>query len=275
MFACVSGLTVLGAILARWTGIYPPYWVGSAVGLAIILLATLAVASLIEGRQRLARLSIVMVIVTATEVCGVTTGWPFGAYRYTELWQPHVMLPSGKLFPLALPLTWFILAGAAALGCRGVGERAWPIVAGLLLALVDVALEPVMIGPVGFWRWDGGVPPIQNYLAWVVIGTLVAPILVQSKPKPETRRYALWLLLVVLAATGVIGLGHGERGGWLSLIPMIAVALLLRVSPHDQTSATLPGHVGPRPLQQDEQLVAKPDQVEDVNAKPDEPRQET
>lgn len=274
MFACVSGLVVLGAAIARWTGIYPPYWVGSTLGFGLIVLASIDVGNLIGGSQRLARSVATVAIVTICEIVGVSTGWPFGAYRYTELWQPYVSLPGGRLFPLALPLTWFILAGASALACRHIGGRGWPFVAGLFLALVDVALEPVLIGPVGFWRWDAGAPPLQNYLAWALIGTLVAPILVRSKPKTEVRRRALWLLGIVLAATAIVGLSHGEKGGWLSLLPLLAVGLLLRVTPNDQPSASLPGHVGPGPLKQDEHLVAKADQVEDMNAEPDKPSKE-
>src|SRR5262245_7748430 len=43
-------------------------------------------------------------------------------------------------------------------------------------------------------------------------------------------------------------------------------------APRDQTRAELVADVGPRPLDEDEQSVAEPDELEDVDEGPEEPR---
>ena len=49
------------------------------------------------------------------------------------------------------------------------------------------------------------------------------------------------------------------------------VVTKLDLASGDQSSATLVGHIGPRPLNEDQEAIAKPDQEQDVDEKPRQP----
>jgi uncharacterized membrane protein len=104
--------TVAGAVLVRYTGL-PLHALGLPAGSAILLLATfvllrIMVASSGLGRSLIA-MAAVLAVTSAAEVSGLWFGVPFGEYNYTVLWRPSLELRDGKLFPILLPLAWFIL----------------------------------------------------------------------------------------------------------------------------------------------------------------------
>ncbi len=229
-FATLAVIAVLGAVVVKLTGQRPPYWVGCAVGFFCVLMAAGAVcvefAKLTSWRRLIPRAGAVILISSTAEIVGVYTGWPFGIYSYTHLWLPLVDLPAEQRFPIALPITWLILSGATML-FLGDRKRA-PFIGGLLMALIDFALEPVLTGPVGFWRWKDGDPPLINYLGWFFVGLAVCAILrVPRESKPPTQ-LAATLLYVILAGTLAIGLSHGEPRGLYALVPAAAIAYLTR-----------------------------------------------
>ena len=165
--------------------------------------------------------------VSAAEICGLFTGLPFGEYRYTELWLPLIPLPQGHQFPVALPITWFVLGGAVAL-LTGRRRFGW-VWGGSLLALIDFALEPVLTGPVGFWHWSSGDPPVLNYVGWFGVGAVLYTLLRPSMTvSDQMRRDMAVLLSIVLAGTLVIGVTHGEMLGLFALIPLAAVVVAFR-----------------------------------------------
>lgn len=169
--------------------------------------------------------------VSGAELLGLYTGIPFGSYVYTRLWLPVIPLPQGHFFPIALPLTWLVLGGAVALmlGTRRFGVP----VGGVLLALIDFGLEPVLTGPVAFWRWKGGEPPPQNYLGWALVGAVLCWLLRPSRKVPEQIAKDMSLLLIViLAGTVAIGLTHDEPRGLFALLPLATVlGVRLRSAP--------------------------------------------
>jgi len=109
------------------------------------------------------------------EGVGVATGWPFGAYYYTDRWFPTQWLGQGRL-PMQVPFAWALVT----LGSLGVA-RLVPalrsniflisVAAGLVAALVDLVMEPVMTGPLSYWHWNplGPLPggaPLANFFGW-------------------------------------------------------------------------------------------------------------
>lgn len=235
----VATLAVAGALITRATGIRPPYWIGSAAGFVTILLASVWMFGLIlrtmPRRQAIGSAVGVLALTAIVEVVGLSTGYPFGRYHYTRLWQPGIFLNErGRWFPLALPLTWFILASACVLIVRSrtSGWRAI-LLAGLALSVVDAVLEPVMIGPVGFWRWDEPGPllgaPWTNSAGWMLTGVLAATLLAKAEPDEQTSREAAILLTAVLAGTILIGVGHGYFEGLWAALPLSAVVMLARL----------------------------------------------
>ena len=127
----------------------------------------------------------------ATEAIGVATGFVFGEYAYgpTMWWQ-------WRGVPFVIALNWCVLTLAAnELAGRIVrGPIVVAGLAGIILALYDVAIEPVAIA-LDYWSWAAVAVPVQNYLAWAVVGALI------SLPLQLLRiRFRHWLLLVYFFA---------------------------------------------------------------------------
>lgn len=229
LFAWASVAAVFGAVIVRATGLRPPYWLGCAVGFLAVCaaLSWVGVGLMRASSPRRAGLAMAVgaIWVSAAELLGLYTGVPFGSYVYTRLWLPVIPLPQGHFFPIALPLTWLVLGGAVALMLST--RRFGVVVGGVLLALIDFGLEPVLTGPVGFWRWEGGEPPPQNYLGWALVGAVLCWLLRPSREVPEeTAKDMSLLLIVVLAGTIAIGLTHDEPRGLYAMLPLAVIVTI-------------------------------------------------
>lgn len=102
------------------------------------------------------------------EVLGVHTGMVFGAYQYGPTLGFHI---AGV--PPIIGFNWvLIIFGISILLNRWIKH---PLPAALLTGVAATAfdwiMEPVAIG-LDYWTWSGGSIPLQNYLAWFIIGTL-------------------------------------------------------------------------------------------------------
>ena len=115
------------------------------------------------------------------ELLGTGTGWPFGAYEYTQGLGTKVL---GRV-PYTIPLSWFYMGFAAYLLASTIVARAGlrrPTVlavlfGGWLLMAWDLVLDPAMVHeglPVQFWVWHQTGPyfgmPLQNLLGWIGTG---------------------------------------------------------------------------------------------------------
>jgi putative membrane protein len=133
------------------------------------------------GRLTLAFFSLSAVVSWAYEQVGVTTGFVYGAYHYTD----YLGLKLGHV-PLLIPLAWFMMVYPSYVIANLVLERRAagtpPGVAALVrLACVgavvmtawDLVIDPILSGPaIRAWVWETGGPyfgiPIQNYLGWLL-----------------------------------------------------------------------------------------------------------
>lgn len=128
----------------------------------------------------------VIVVSGSIEAIGVSTGFPFGSYSYTEAWPPIIPLPGGHLFPLAVPLAWLLVAGASwvILG-RWLDGIPRILGCGLLTMIIDIPLEDVMTKGLGYWRWHELGPifgaPLMNSVGWLGTGLICALILSRAK----------------------------------------------------------------------------------------------
>jgi uncharacterized membrane protein len=91
------------------------------------------------------------------EYVGVTTGLPFGRYRYSDFLKPFI----GPV-PALIPLMW------ASLGyfCYMASESI--IVSSLMMVIIDTALDPRLSPHLWQWVESGiyfGVPPL-NFFGW-------------------------------------------------------------------------------------------------------------
>jgi putative membrane protein len=146
----------------------------------------------------LSRAALPLVLVTtgggfAVEAVGVATGFPFGAYSYSDVLGPKLLG-----VPLVIPLAWTWMAWPSWLVAGLlVGRSTLRVpVAGLALASWDLFLDPQMVAS-GYWAWQDprpalpGVPgiPISNYLGWLVVAVaLMALLAAFPATSPTTRR---------------------------------------------------------------------------------------
>ncbi len=126
-------------------------------------------------------LGVLTIYTYAIEIVGVRTDWPYGAFEYTIQLGPMLF---GEV-PLALPLFFIPLVLNAYLLTLLV-LREWaenplvriPIAIAAVVG-IDLVLDPAAVA-IGFWAFESGVyygVPVQNYIGWVISGT-VAVILV-------------------------------------------------------------------------------------------------
>ncbi len=113
----------------------------------------------------------------SAEVIGTRTGFPFGVYSYATAPEPLILG-----VPLMVPLGWFALTLS---GLLLSGGRAW--LAGLLLALWDVGLEPLMTAQ-RYWLWSDPNPlwagaPLQNFLGWWAVGSGISWVITRVGPE--------------------------------------------------------------------------------------------
>ena len=195
-------------------------------GLLLVLNGLLLYAIYQRNRDRrlLVWLVVAYCFTFAAEAVGVATGALFGEYAYgaTMWWQwlgvPFVIALNWCVLTLATNELALRLAPAAGLlttedteggteftqsrgaleGGHG-GGMTWrsfgvAVVASVLIALYDVAIEPVAV-KLDYWQWGGGTIPLRNYVMWAVVALVI------SLPLQVLRiRFRSPLLLVYLGA---------------------------------------------------------------------------
>jgi putative membrane protein len=106
----------------------------------------------------------------ALEAVGVATGLVFGPYSYGSVLGPKLLA-----VPLVIGLNWpLVILGAVSFTVRFLrNPLAAAAVGGALTAGFDWVLEPFAVSA-GYWTWHAGSIPLQNYIAWFLIATLLA-----------------------------------------------------------------------------------------------------
>jgi lycopene beta-cyclase len=193
-------LTMITIPILRWT-------IGDAVlrwGVMVSVVALAAGVGILLW-QRWGETVTLRVLVTvligawAVEWIGSSTGFPFGAYTYTDLLQPQLLH-----VPLLIPLAWLMMLPAAwAVGYAVTGTvRGWRFVGVSALAFTawDLFLDPQMVAW-GFWVWaePGGYfgIPWVNFAGWAASAALLT--LVARPPALPIRP-----LLVIYTATWLL-----------------------------------------------------------------------
>lgn len=115
------------------------------------------------------------------EAVGRSTGFPFGAYDYTDSLGMKVLG-----VPLVIPLAWAMMAYPALLAARRLTSSRIlaTIIGAWILATWDVFLDSQMVSE-GHWVWVDpspalwGVPgiPIGNYLGWLLTALIMMGLL--------------------------------------------------------------------------------------------------
>lgn len=104
------------------------------------------------------------------EAVGVATGAIFGEYHYGA-----TMRFQWLGVPFVIALNWAVLTLAANhLVNKWVSQPFLAaLLAGVILALYDIAIEPVAI-QLDYWQWAAPSVPIQNYIAWALVAWLIS-----------------------------------------------------------------------------------------------------
>ncbi len=116
------------------------------------------------------------VLAGGAEYLSTVTGFPFGEYAYTSRLGPMFL---GRV-PYLIPVAWLMVLGPGLVMARHValGRMESCVLAGLMLTLWDIVLDPIMANELAAWQWSGGGGfygvPLSNYAAWFVVGSLTA-----------------------------------------------------------------------------------------------------
>lgn len=133
----------------------------------------------------------VYVFTFSMEAIGVATGDIFGEYKYGT--NMHL-----KIFgvPLVIAFNWLVLALAINSLSRKFFTNIWitSLFSGLFIAGYDYFIEPVAIN-LDYWKWENNSVPMQNYLAWSIIGFLVSLPLHFFKLKFESYLLIPYLII--------------------------------------------------------------------------------
>lgn len=204
VFLGLVAFSLAGSLFSQLTHLDP----GPIAPIASLLTLGAGVVAVFEEYVRTVsspwlRLGAALAMGAAAEIVGLATGFPFGRYAYTHAWWPTVELPVGP-FPLALPFAWLLMAGGARLSVPGS-----ILVSGLLAAVVDLVMEPVLAGPLGYWRWlaPGPLPggaPVANFVGWWAVGALASLILGEPPIRANSPRWVLGGFVVLIAGLGLI-----------------------------------------------------------------------
>jgi len=166
----------------------------AATAIAVLLFATASLShAAARGGVPAAGLLLLVAggIGLAVEAVGVTTGLPFGEYRYDDSLGPQLLG-----VPLLVPLAWTM----AAYPCLLLGRRlaaapdgrcrpAGVLLGAAALAAWDLFLDPQMVAE-GHWTWthpDPGLPgvpgvPLTNYAGWVLVALVMTAALDRALP---------------------------------------------------------------------------------------------
>ncbi|MCW2677940.1 MAG: conserved rane protein of unknown function [Modestobacter sp.] len=252
------GLPWVLAVALVLTAIAYPLTDGAArdaVSWSIVLLgAGVSVSSAAVSRGRRAGLGVLVgvpLLAVLAEALGLSTGFPYGGYSYSDALGPTVLG-----VPFLVPLAWLMMAWPSwVLAVRltaGVRPHRRPalrvLVATYLFAAWDVVLDPQMV-QAGYWRWASpspGLPgidtvPLTNLAGWLLAGLVLMSLIgllvarTAAPPAPATGDGPPLLVLGwmtlggALAHAGWLGLpGSAAWGTALSLPVLVALARSLR-----------------------------------------------
>ncbi|MBI5647892.1 MAG: carotenoid biosynthesis protein [Ignavibacteriae bacterium] len=168
----------------------------------------------------LARFAVIACLFFFIEWAGVSSGFPFGVYTYTDR-----LAPTFAGVPLAMAFAWYTVlitswriaqsAAAAAGFWRNTGVIT--LGAALLATALDLLLEPMAAFVHDYWRWSGGSVPLQNYAAWFLLSA-AAVLLLEIHDRlrntappalPHTRSAAiLYVMQVLVFVVSALVAGH-------------------------------------------------------------------
>lgn len=133
------------------------------------------------------------------ELVGVQTGLLFGNYNYLNNLGPKIADT-----PLLIGVNWVLVSLSSISLVEWFAQKyklrfnqlTASFLGGLLMVLTDFFIEP--IAPMlGFWEWQQGLIPLQNYTAWFFFGFVFCYWIIQQQLHNKSR-YAAFLYVLQL-----------------------------------------------------------------------------
>jgi putative membrane protein len=205
------------------------FWLGITNIVSGILTALLLMAHHEGWKSALTLFALCWILAGGMELLGTTTGYPFGAYSYTDLLGPKFL---GHV-PYLIPPSWMMMLYPSMVLAQQLVPHGWwrPVLAGFILTVWDFAMDPAMTIGFAYWQWhtEGGFygMPYVNWLGWWLTGTLVAAVFWKIERRWEARWDPLAMALYLIQGAFVALLA------WLYMRPLatalwaFAVTLLL------------------------------------------------
>lgn len=147
----------------------------------LILCALLVMAAHQGGTGKLLpTLLVCFAIGYGMEVFGVWTHFPFGSYTYGEVLGWKVLK-----VPLVIGVNWALLTYCFFHATDWLSRWPWwrVTVASLGMVTLDVLIEPVAMH-LGYWQWEGGIIPLQNYLSWFLVSFALQALMLRHQQLP-------------------------------------------------------------------------------------------
>ena len=167
------------------------------------------------------------------EWIGLRTGELFGDYRYTD-----VLAPSLFDVPLVMISAWLLLIAYVddLLRSLRIGRAPRVITGAALLTAIDLIIDPLAAGPLGYWTWVNGGPyygvPAHNFAGWFVVGLIILAV-VQLAPSRGPSSGALWTGVSIVVFFTVLAAANG-------MVVPVCVGVMLSAL-HAYVRQTAPG----------------------------------
>ncbi|MBP9827808.1 carotenoid biosynthesis protein [Patescibacteria group bacterium] len=159
------------------------------------------------------------------EYIGVTTGWPYGTFAYSEVMGEKLF----GVVPWTVAFAWPPLVLGALYAVKSINH--WPLavralLAALLLVVIDLALDPAAVAQ-AFWTFTPPGPyygvPWVNYAGWLLsgfIGSALALSVIKKSAHHLSWRTASSAVLSIAFFTGV-------NASYGLYVPMLVGLLLI------------------------------------------------
>ncbi len=169
------------------------------------------------------------------EYIAVKTSYPFGNYIYTGVLQPAI-----EAVPPAIAFAWFSVTVSSYLISvdlfPGTGLFTVSFISSVTIFATDIMLEPFASFINGFWLWNLGVIPLQNFAGWWVIGLLFSLFLSLIIPPPKislpdsyNRKIPYIIMLVNIFTFTIINVYYGYI--LISIFGLLIIGLITFVLP--------------------------------------------
>ncbi len=161
------------------------------------------------------------------ELIGVSTGFPFGGYEYTNVLGWSILK-----VPIVLIAAWILVISftACTASMLKLRFRASMVFAPFFLVIIDLCLEPVATGSLNAWSWHSSAleyayygVPLTNFVGWFLVGFLAFLPVVGTVPRQIF--FAFLPGALVIAFFVVVNLLEGHTFGALSGFTVLVIGV--------------------------------------------------